>query len=109
MGYHYHDREPTPRGTGRIPVRQRTRTPVPRISVRELSKSYGDIKAVDSISLDIEEKEIFRDNGPSRELLPMSLPRDEILGLVGLKEKAGSMVDEPSGGQRGGFAGRING
>lgn len=39
----------------------------------------------------------------------MSLPRDEILGLVGLKEKAGSMVDELSGGQLGGFAGRTNG
>jgi ABC-2 type transport system ATP-binding protein len=38
---------------------------MPSISIRELKKYYGDIKAVDGIDLEVEEKEIFGILGPN--------------------------------------------
>jgi len=38
---------------------------MPSISIRELKKYYGDIKAVDGVSLEVEEKEIFGILGPN--------------------------------------------
>ena len=37
----------------------------PIVSVRELRKSYGQIKAVDGVSFDVEEREIFALLGPN--------------------------------------------
>jgi len=134
---------------------------VPAISVRGLSKAYGDTKAVDDISLEVQQDEIFGILGPNgagktttlemietlrepdsgeirvmgfdsakdpravkeilgvqlqttvffdhltvRETIDLfasfyteSLSRDEVLDLVGLTDKAGSMVEGLSGGQ----------
>ncbi len=44
--------------------RYRARVP-PIVSVRELRKSYGQIKAVDGVSFDVEEREIFALLGPN--------------------------------------------
>jgi ABC-2 type transport system ATP-binding protein len=38
---------------------------MPSISIRELKKYYGDIKAVDGVTLEVEEKEIFGILGPN--------------------------------------------
>jgi ABC-2 type transport system ATP-binding protein len=38
---------------------------LPAISVRDLKKSYGDIKAVDGVTFEVEEKEIFGILGPN--------------------------------------------
>ncbi len=38
---------------------------MPAISIRELKKYYGDIKAVDGVTLEVEEKEIFGILGPN--------------------------------------------
>lgn len=134
---------------------------MPSIVVKDLSKSYGEVRAVDGINLEVREREIFGILGPNgagktttlemietlrapdsgeisvmgldvvkdpravKEILgvqlqatvffdnltvketielfasfyPRSLPRDEVLGLVGLKDKAGAMVEGLSGGQ----------
>lgn len=134
---------------------------MPAISVRGLSKAYGDTKAVDDISLEVQQDEIFGILGPNgagktttlemietlrepdsgeirvmgfdsakdpravkeilgvqlqttvffdhltvRETIDLfasfyteSLSRDEVLDLVGLTDKAGSMVEGLSGGQ----------
>ena len=37
----------------------------PIVSVRELRKSYGQIKAVDGVSFDVQEREIFALLGPN--------------------------------------------
>jgi len=131
------------------------------ISIKDLKKYYGDIKAVDGVTLEVEEKEIFGILGPNgagktttlemvetlrkadsgeiavmgldarknaravkeiigvqlqttvffdeltvRETIdlfsafyPRSLPVDELVAMAELKEKAGSRVNELSGGQ----------
>ena len=134
---------------------------MPAIVVKDLKKSYGDIKAVDDISFEVEEREIFGILGPNgagktttlemietlrepdsgeillngmhgrkdarsiKEIIGVQLQTtvffdnltvretvdlfasfyqnhvdpDSLLELVGLKEKAGAMLDELSGGQ----------
>jgi len=134
---------------------------MPAISIRDLKKNYGDIKAVDGITLEVEEKEIFGILGPNgagktttlemvetlrepdsgeitvlgldvrknaravKEIIgvqlqttvffdeltvwetidlfsafyPQTLAVDELVDLAELKEKAGSRVNDLSGGQ----------
>jgi len=134
---------------------------MPAISIRDLKKNYGDIKAVDGITLEVEEKEIFGILGPNgagktttlemvetlrepdsgeitvlgldvrknaravKEIIgvqlqttvffdeltvwetidlfsafyPQTLTADELVDLAELKEKAGSRVNDLSGGQ----------
>lgn len=160
MGYYLPDRGRQPRQSARIPVLEEDAT-VPAISVTGLSKRYGQIKAVDDISLEVHQDEIFGILGPNgagktttlemietlrepdsgeirvmgfdvaREPLPVkeilgvqlqttvffdnltvretidlfasfytkALPRDEVLGLVGLSDRSSAMVEELSGGQ----------
>jgi ABC-2 type transport system ATP-binding protein len=134
---------------------------LPAISVRDLHRSYGSVRAVDGISFEVEDREIFGILGPNgagktttlemietlrepdsgeitvsgmdvtrdaraiKELIGVQLqttvffdnltvletvdlfgtfyrnrvPSRDLLALVGLQDKAGSMLDELSGGQ----------
>ena len=82
------------------------------ISVKHLSKKFGDVTVLKDISLDIKEKEVVVIIGPSgsgkstilRCLNHLETPSGEkavrLLKRVGLEHKADAMPDELSGGQQ---------